>query len=1361
MSESPASFSSSSNFSVLDQHENNNNNNNNNAMTIMSTTRKLSRMATRTNHATTTTTTITTPVVAPQWMYHFMAFRQRLFLQTVEPVIVTLLGPVVVEETEKMRPQPYAQNDFQHSHHHHHHHHRRLNFLPKYISNVEAFHETSMSFATLMMLFVTFSAVFLVFLSCFYHNQKTSPLFVSPRRHRLPKLVPPPLPVDGYFSWVKFCFYLSDEEIIHRIGYDSLIFLRFHRLALRCIVKMSVFSFVVLLPLNFTGGGHANAQDLKEYVGSLFFTDFLRFTMANVVPGSLKLWVHCFAAYLLTAIVVRELLIEYETFNSIRHRYLLSREPHLRTVLVTNIPRNLRSSRKITSYFQHVYPNGAVKNVLLCQNLIELERLVAERTQVLSRIENELLLLCRSEKKKLYEQYSNWCCGCCCPSSSTNNNSSNGSHHRPSFSALASNTTNVTGGGGTTVASTGSSSHNNKTTASTKRHLLSWQLCCDCWRGGVDGTQERLSNLYIQLEDYNTKIYNEQRRRRRVMKMLDRMESVEGMKDIDYVLSSPFVNPTSSSSNNYNNNNASPQHNNNNKRTTGSATNGTDSAVTATTAPLPAPIPEEGEEFHLSSPGALQSPQQEQPEQPSEYNMTEANPLADGLRSRSPTATTTSTLAAHATTVPNQETDDKNVEDPDQKLASTKGNAIAAGTSSAWPSSKKASLHRKNAPPFLKAKHAIRRYSRVNREVSFLGRPIRSPNSFGAGAGNHKATHKNKNGKLSGIAAAGGLDSLLPISEPMENHLNEVTDKAFVVMRTYTAATIAIQSMHSSKPGSMQVSTAPEPRDILWENIYVSKGAQRTRSMIGEFVVKMIVCFYIIPIATVALLVSESALVSSSPRLAQLDQASAIFSVAIAMVQPMFIVGLQQLLPPLFVVIGEAEGRTSFSEVQMQAFSRYFLFQVLNVFLVTTIAGTIFDTIAIIIEKPESAFEMLGNSLPRMSSFFITFVIMKAFLGLGMEMVRIVAIGQGIVKFMMFPNATLRMKRQVVLGLRPMDDPGWFPFHKVLAQDMLVVVVSVVFAVVAPLVLFPCALFCLLSRITWTHQHLYVYESVFESGGQFWPKIFRRFVFGLIIAQMTITGQFILKEARHEAYATMALMFMTYFFLRSTRARYDPTSSTLPLEVATVMDITLQQEEEARNLQRQQQQYGDEEYYRGGINHNSKRPGEDGFDPISPPRSGHHIIGVDDDDEDNEEPGRLIAGRHDPFRKAYVQPALRANPKARPEQPFPPAQLGREEAFLCNNSAGGDVDGGSLGADSGMHHDSAASVRVRSLNQQERRIIDRWWNDQLQRAGPQNFFMVLIGEECGTLTLSNTVPSNSSSNAGSSNIMLNETHSFV
>jgi hypothetical protein len=294
---------------------------------------------------------------------------------------------------------------------------------------------------------------------------------------------------------------------------------------------------------------------------------------------------------------------------------------------------------------------------------------------------------------------------------------------------------------------------------------------------------------------------------------------------------------------------------------------------------------------------------------------------------------------------------------------------------------------------------------------------------------------------------------------------------------------------------------------------------------------------------------------------------------------------------------------------------------------------------------------------------------------------------------------------------------------------MLVVVIAVVFAVVAPLVLLPCTLFCLFSRVMWTHHHLYVYESVFESGGQFWPKIFRRFVFGLIIAQMTITGQFILKEARHEAYATIALMFMTYLFLRSTRARYDPTSSTLPLEVATVMDISLGQEEEAK---RKAQEEAD-------LYSNVRPPVPTARSYETSDRHTQTTSSLPDTgviDHDSEWGSRI--GGYDPFEQAYLQPVLRANPRAKPEQPFPPAQLGREETLF-----GGHASASTPGESDLL--DSGGTVRLKSLNQQDRRLVNRWWNDQLQRAGPQNVVNILMGAECGTLTIgrrANLVESN-------------------
>lgn len=1074
-------------------------------------------------------------VEIPRWIIDLHHFRRRLFLHVIEPIIVLLLGPGAAVDSS----------------------HRRLGFLPSYVEDVNYLHASSMSFATLSVLFLVMSVMLLVFLSCFYHNQKTSPLFVSPRRHRLPKLVPPPLPVDGAFSWVKVCLLISDEEIMKRVGFDAIVFIRFHRLALRCCVKMSIFSFLVLLPLNFTGGGHAKANDLKGYVDSLLFTDFLRFTMANVSSGSNRLWVHCFAAYLLTLIVVRELLIEYNAYSSIRHRYLLSREPHLRTVLVSNIPRHLRSPRKIGNYFRHVYPE-AVKTVTICQNLLILERMVAERTGVLAAIERELLLLCRHEKRRLLAR--------------------------------------------------------DRLVGQISSALRTCRLCERI--GVADEAQERISKLYVRLEEMNQLIEREQLRRRRVMRYMDRIGAGEGREDIDYMLAAAFDGDC----------------------------------------PVPVRVP----------PRRRHDTQQRPPPQ---------EPVRPAYRPPAIGAPRNADGSVRLTATG---------ENPEAEVPPVHGSAHGDTDreEALPPADDRFRSHVKKARRgrFVKAKHAIKRYSTSIRDGSVFGRSLSDFSTF-----------SNENGNLGAI----------------EDHTNEVTDKAFVVMRTYTASTVAIQSMHSSKPGSMEVTTAPEPRDILWENVYLSKGARRTRSFIADVVCLILIAFYIVPVALVSLLVSESALISISPRLNQLDKASSIFSAAIATVQPMCLVGLQQLLPPFFMRISRSEGILSFSETQMKAFSRYFMWQVLNLFLVTSIAGSVFDTLAIILETPESAFEMLGNSLPRMSSFFVSFVTIKSFSGLGVEISRVVSIFQSSLLLVLFPNSTLRALRSTRMGMRAIDDPGWFNYHKILAQDMLVVVISVVFAVVAPIVLIPCCVFFFLSRIVWTHQFLYVYESAFETGGLFWPKIFRRFVFGLIIAQATITGQFILKDARHEAYATIALMFLTYFFLRSTRARYDPTSSFLPLEVATVMDISVGHDEELRkerlHERRKEQEQQNPEY--AGLKVNQSEEDE----------SESHFI-----------------GENDPFELAYVQPVIRASPHARPEQPFPPAQLGKEEVLLgkkMGSTVGSTM--GTIGEDEA--YDDSATVRVQHHNQHNRRELNKWWRDKMKHHEKQRMFHLLIGEECGTL----------------------------
>ena len=165
----------------------------------------------------------------PQWMIEMHYMRKRLFLRVVEPIIVLLLGPITTDNNDDYYEQNqqqynsesildsefdnYNDNSILNQQQQQYQDHRRLSFLPAYVDDVNYLRASSMSFATLTMMYLIMSVILLVFLSCFYHNQKTSPLFVSPRRHRLPKLVPPPLPVDGAFSWVKVCLFISDEEV--------------------------------------------------------------------------------------------------------------------------------------------------------------------------------------------------------------------------------------------------------------------------------------------------------------------------------------------------------------------------------------------------------------------------------------------------------------------------------------------------------------------------------------------------------------------------------------------------------------------------------------------------------------------------------------------------------------------------------------------------------------------------------------------------------------------------------------------------------------------------------------------------------------------------------------------------------------------------------------------------------------------------------------------------------------------------------------------------------------------------------------------------------------------------------------------
>jgi hypothetical protein len=112
-----------------------------------------------------------------------------------------------------------------------------------------------------------------------------------------------------------------------------------------------------------------------------------------------------------------------------------------------------------------------------------------------------------------------------------------------------------------------------------------------------------------------------------------------------------------------------------------------------------------------------------------------------------------------------------------------------------------------------------------------------------------------------------------------------------------------------------------------------------------------------------------------------------------------------------------------------------------------------------------------------------------------------------------------------------------------------------------------------IKRVLMTHC-LLLYQCfliLLNTGGTFFPKIFRRFIFGIIVAQATMGGVLLLKKAYYQAGCVIALMICTWLFKSQQRQYFEPISHSLPLELATVLDMETEQLQLERSQTEQSQ----------------------------------------------------------------------------------------------------------------------------------------------------------------------------------------------
>ncbi|ORZ02958.1 hypothetical protein BCR43DRAFT_482456 [Syncephalastrum racemosum] len=369
------------------------------------------------------------------------------------------------------------------------------------------------------------------------------------------------------------------------------------------------------------------------------------------------------------------------------------------------------------------------------------------------------------------------------------------------------------------------------------------------------------------------------------------------------------------------------------------------------------------------------------------------------------------------------------------------------------------------------------------------------------------------------------------------------TSVGFVTFEHGVSASIAAQVLVDSTPFRLQVELAPEPRDVLWENVAMHGRERVIRKFMVFGILIFLVFFWIIPISYFSALTSVASLKNYFPWLMDLASKNKYLQQIIQGFVPTLAVVIFMAFVPLIVnLLSVIEGFRTRSEAEESSFSKHFLFLLLNVLLVFTLSSALFKTLKGMIEDPTQIANILATSLPQVSPFFVNYVVLHAMMLLPIQLLQI-----GPIIMQLFWRLLSKTPRDYAETLAPrMFNYGWaYPSH------VFLFVVLLVYSTSSPIILIFGTIYYCLAYLVYKYQLLYVYFHPYEVAGRMWPLVFSRIIVGLLIFELMSIGLFVLRKAYPLAVLVAPLIFITIGFKLAMDATYLRSTRVMPLQLLT------------------------------------------------------------------------------------------------------------------------------------------------------------------------------------------------------------------
>ncbi|XP_020575065.1 CSC1-like protein ERD4 [Phalaenopsis equestris] len=364
---------------------------------------------------------------------------------------------------------------------------------------------------------------------------------------------------------------------------------------------------------------------------------------------------------------------------------------------------------------------------------------------------------------------------------------------------------------------------------------------------------------------------------------------------------------------------------------------------------------------------------------------------------------------------------------------------------------------------------------------------------------------------------------------------------ALIFFSSRPAAVSASQTLHAQMVDTWTVTEAPEPRQLVWNNLNKKLYTRLIRQYGVYAIVFLTIVFYMIPIAAISAFTTLQNLRRYLPFLKVIVDQKAVKTILEAYLPQLALIIFLAFLPAFLLFLSKAEGIPSQGHVIRAASGKYFYFSVFNVFLGVTVGGTLFASLKIIAKEPKKIVNLLADSLPPNATFFVTYVALQFFVGFGLELSRLV------------PLIIFHLKKKYLCKteaeVKEAWAPGDFGYATRVPGNMLIMIVVFCYSVISPIIIPFGVIYFGLGWLIARNQALNVYVPSYESYGRMWPHMHARILASLIIFQVLMLGYLGLKKFYY-APGMIPLIILSFIFAYTCNKRFYPSFSNTPLEMA-------------------------------------------------------------------------------------------------------------------------------------------------------------------------------------------------------------------